>query len=324
MGQNAHLSDSIKKELFEAMVAIRKTEEVIADVYPQNYMRTPSHLSIGQEAVAVGICLALKKDDLVFSSHRCHAHYLAKGGNLSALFAELCGRVTGCNKGRVGSAHLSDSSIGLFASPILGSMIPVAVGTAMSFAMDKTKKVAVAFFGDAAIEEGVFAESLNFAIVNKLPIIFVCENNLYSTHTHICMRQPASAIIERVKIPELKTLQIDGNDCLGVYTTAHDLIEDCRNGKGPIFLECLTYRIREHVGPFYDYDKGYRTKEEVDDWSGRCPISHLANHLISDNIMTSYGINKLMTQAEVLAREAYQYALQCPWPDPDTLLDYVY
>ena len=324
MGSNGHLSGSIKKKLLTVMLCIRRTEEVIASVYPQNHMRTPTHLSIGQEAVAAGVCLALGKDDTVFSSHRNHAHYLAKGGSLEALFGELCGRVTGCNKGRVGSAHVSDSAIGLFASPILASMIPVAVGTAFSFAMDSTGQVAVAFFGDAAIEEGVFAESLNFAILHKLPVLFVCENNLYSTHAHIRTRQPSSPIIERVKIPELKALQVDGNDVLKVYLTVRELVEECRHGKGPVFLECLTYRIREHVGPYFDYDKGYRTKKEVDGWIKKCPISRLQNHLTANNVMAQEDIDALARKMETQAMEAYQKALQSPWPDPDTILDFVY
>jgi len=306
------------------MLRIRLAEEKIVEVYPQQHMRTPTHLSIGQEAVAVGVCAALKRNDQVFSGHRCHAHFLAKGGNLNAFFAELCGRETGSNRGRIGSAHLTDERAGIYSSPILGAMIPVAVGAAMSFQMDKSKRVAVAFFGDAAIEEGVFAESLNFAVVKKLPVLFVCENNLYSTNSPLKVRQPASPIYKRVSTLELKTIQIDGNDVQAVYQTALRLSAQCRSGKGPAFMECLTYRIREHVGPLMDYDKGYRTQAEVESWMKRCPVRRFAAKLLKEKIMTQKEIDLITEKSTAQANEAYQQALNSPWPAVSTLLDFVY
>ncbi len=306
------------------MVRIRQVEEIIVDVYAQKTMRTPTHLSIGQEAVAVGVCSVLKRSDQVFASHRCHAAYLAKGGNLDAFFAELCGRVVGSNQGRAGSAHLSDAKIGVFTSPILGGMIPVALGAALSFQMDKKRHVAVCFLGDATIEEGVFAESLNFALLKKLPVLFVCENNLYSTHTHIKDRQPSSEIFQRVKTPELKTQQVDGNDVEAVYAVAEKSIELCRKGQGPVFLECLTYRFREHVGPLYDYDKGYRTKKEVEDWQKKCPILKYKKKLMKERVVEHEELGVIEARYKKEALVSYEKALKSPWSDPKTLTDWVY
>ena len=218
----------------------------------EQQMQTPTHLSIGQEAVAVGVCQALQNADQVFASHRCHAAYLAKGGDYDGFFAELCGRVTGISRGRAGSAHLTDPRAGIFSSPILGEMIPVAVGAAWSAQLDGRQQVAVCFLGDAATEEGVFAESVNFAALKRLPVLFVCENNLYSTSSPLRVRQPPSPIFERVRIPEMSTRQIDGNDAVGVYQAAAEAVTALRAGQGPVFIECLTYRIREHVGPLLD------------------------------------------------------------------------
>ena len=305
------------------MLRIRTAEEKIVAVYPQQQMRTPTHLSIGQEAVAVGVCTALKNDDQVFSGHRCHAHYLAKGGDLNAFFAELCGRETGSNRGRIGSAHLTDEKAGIYASPILGAMIPVAVGAAMSFKMDRSNRVAVAFLGDAAIEEGVFAESLNFAVIRKIPVVFVCENNLYSTNSPLKVRQPASPIYKRVRMPEMKTIQIDGNDVEEVYQTARQAVAQCRLGKGPAFMECLTYRIREHVGPLMDYDKGYRSKTEVDAWIRKCPVKRYIEKLIKQKIVAQKEVDAISTSCMHEADEAYRKALASPWPAVETLFNFV-
>jgi pyruvate dehydrogenase E1 component alpha subunit len=318
------MNKKFQKTLLTSMMKIRQAEETVVDVYHEQTMKTPTHLSIGQEAVAVGVCSALKEDDQVFVSHRCHAVYLAKGGSLENFFSELCGRESGSNKGRAGSAHLSDPNVGVFTSPILGGMIPVAVGAALSFQMDKAKKIAVAFFGDAAIEEGVFAESVNFAVLKKLPVLFVCENNLYSTHTHIKDRQPPSAIFKRVRTPELGTRQVDGNDIEVVYLAAKEAIGHCRKGKGPFFLEFLTYRFREHVGPLYDYDKGYRTKKEVEAWQKQCPILRYKKKLIMKKVIAEKEIAFFEKQLKKEARSSYQKALTAAWPNPKTLTDWAY
>lgn len=314
-----------QKELLSVMLKIRKAEEKIVEVYARDQkMRTPTHLSIGQEAVAAALSLALLKDDQVFTGHRCHAAYLAKGGDYDGFFAELCGRANGVGGGRAGSAHLTDPKAGIFASPILGATIPVAVGAALSFEMDKKKEIAVAVFGDATIEEGVFAESVNFAVTKKLPVLFVCENNLYSTHSPLSVRQPPSPIFQRVRSQEFPTEQVDGNDAVKVYEALRTAIKYIRYCRMPYFVECLTYRIREHVGPLHDYDRGYRSKEEVDDWTAKCPIKRLSNQLMDEKIMTASEIEAEEKKWAKTADDAYERALQSPWPDVLSLTENVY
>ena len=306
------------------MLKIRKAEEQIVSTYSQKSMRTPTHLSIGQEAVASGVCANLIKKDQVFASHRCHAVFLARGGSLDQFFLELCGRRHGANQGRGGSAHLSDPSIGFFSSPILAGMIPVATGAALAFKLNKTKSIATVFFGDAAFEEGAFSESINFAVLKKLPVLFVCENNLYSTNTHIRYRQPKSSILKRVQTPDLKTFQVDGNDVEKVCQIALKAINLCRQGNGPVFLECSTYRFREHVGPLYDYHLGYRTKKEVMSWEKRCPILQCEKKMIRAKVMNQKAIKTINQKLEVQCQESYQDALKGCWPGQKDLMSGVY
>ncbi len=317
--------NDIKKQLLAVMLKIRKAEEKIVEVYAKDAkMRTPTHLSIGQEGVAAGLALAIKKDDQLFAGHRCHAAYLAKGGDYNGFFAELCGRATGVSEGRAGSAHLTDAAAGIFASPILGATIPVAAGAALAYVMDGKSNIAIAVFGDATIEEGVFAETLNFALAKKLPVLFLCENNLYSTHSPLSVRQPSSPIFERVRQPELPTEQIDGNDVVKVYETLSRAVEYVRTKQMPYFVECMTYRIREHVGPLNDWDRGYRTKEEVDVWMAKCPIERLSKQLLSEKIMSQEQIQSEHQKYAKMADDAYELALKSPWPDTLSMTEHVY
>ncbi|MBL8012357.1 MAG: thiamine pyrophosphate-dependent dehydrogenase E1 component subunit alpha [Candidatus Omnitrophica bacterium] len=314
-----------QRDLLSLMLKIRKAEEKIVEVYARDQkMRTPTHLSIGQEAVAAALAVALLPGDQVFTGHRCHAAYLAKNGDYEGFFAELCGRASGVSAGRAGSAHLTDPSVGIYSSPILGATIPVAVGAALSFEMDQKKDIAVAVFGDATVEEGVFAESVNFAVTKKLPVLFVCENNLYSTHSPLSVRQPPSPIFERVRMNEFPTEQVDGNDVLKVYEAFRTAIKYIRYCRMPFFVECLTYRVREHVGPLHDYDRGYRTKEEVDQWLGKCPIARLSKTLFDEKIMTHTEIDKEEEKWAQMADDAYTKALQSPWPDALSMTEHVY
>jgi pyruvate dehydrogenase E1 component alpha subunit len=287
-------------------------------------MRTPTHLSIGQEAIAAALSTAMGTSDQLFVGHRCHAAYLSKGVDYQGFFDELCGRKTGICQGRAGSAHLTDPSAGIYASPILSAMIPVAVGAAMSFKMDKNRKVAVAVFGDAAVEEGVATESFNFAVTNKLPVLFVCENNLYSTHTPLAVRQPPSNIHERFSIPEMQTQLTDGNDACQTYECFKTALDHVRDLKGPLFIECLTYRIREHVGPLFDYDRGYRSQQEVEEWMKRCPVSLLTAQMIKENILSLSEVQAMKDKWRSKADDAYKTALKAPWPDAATLEEFVY
>ncbi len=315
----------LKKKLLDLMLLIRMVEEKIVEVYARDQqMRTPTHLSIGQEAVAAALGAVLKEDDQVFTGHRCHAAYLARGGDFQGFFDELCGRASGVCLGRAGSAHMTDPKAGIFASPILSAMMPVAVGAALSFKMDLNRRVAVAVFGDAAIEEGVFAESLNYAVTNALPVLFVCENNLYSTHSPLNVRQPPSKIFERVSSPDMKALQIDGNDACLVYETLKTALEHVRALKGPLFIECLTYRIREHVGPLFDYDRGYRSQEEVEAWMKRDPVEKLTLQVVQDHILKLSQVQAMKDRWKLAADLAYDKALKAPWPSESMLEEHVY
>jgi pyruvate dehydrogenase E1 component alpha subunit len=308
------------------MMRIRSAEETLADLYKEQEMRTPTHFSIGQEAVAVGVCDVLRRDDVAYSGHRCHAHYLAKGGDLDAMVAELYGKETGSARGRGGSVHLSAPEVGFIASSaILGQTMAVATGSAWTFAMDRTPRVAVCFFGDGAIEEGIFHETLNFASVKRVPVIFVCENNGYSTHTPLEVRQPKGTTIwERAQCYQIPSQHADGNDVFTVRRAAQEAVEWARAGNGPYFLEFSTYRWREHVGPNWDYDAGYRTKGEVDSWMERCPIKRATRELIAAGVCTDAQVATWQTEIQQQVDHAVAAAKAAPFPSVDHLMDGTY
>lgn len=265
------------KKFYKEMLRVRMAEEYLSKIYHQaNEIKTPMHLYTGQEAVAVGVCGALKKGDIVSPYHRSHGWYLAKGGNLKMMMAELFGKEAGCCKGWGGSMHLVDIDAGVMgSSSILAGTIPHAVGGALAFQYKGLDNVSIASCGDAAIEEGIFHESLNWASLKRMPVIFICENNLYSTSTPLGARQPKVDIYKRAEAYGMPGVRVDGNDVLEVYREALEAVERARSGKGPTFIEAMTYRWREHVGPNYDYDLGYRTKEELEEWMSRCPIKRM-------------------------------------------------
>jgi TPP-dependent pyruvate/acetoin dehydrogenase alpha subunit len=309
--------------LLRSMIRIRCAEETLARLYKdEQEMRTPTHFSIGQEATAVGVCAALQPTDVVYSGHRCHAHYLAKGGDLDGMVAELYGRETGCAHGRGGSVHLNDPKVGFVASSaILGETMAVAVGSAWAFQMDNQPRVAACFFGDGAAEEGIFHEALNFAVVKQVPVVFVCENNGYSTHTPLHVRQPTGIqIADRARTYQLPSVQIDGNDVFAVAAAATEAVARARSGQGPSFLECLTYRWREHVGPLWDYDWGYRTKEEVDSWVARCPIAHATAALTGDAACTEAELSRWRDDVQREVDQAVLRAKASPFPAVEELL----
>ncbi len=311
-------------QLLHSMLRIRRMEETIADVYPQGGIRTPTHLSIGQEGIAVGVCAALRKDDQIFSSHRGHAHYLAKGGDAKRFMAELYGRETGCSRGRGGSVHLIDTAMGVMGtSAILGGSVALAVGAAFSMKHDGLSSLAVAFHGDAVMEEGISWESFNLALLYHLPMLFICENNQYSTNTHIRCRQNNIPIHQKVKALGLNVRHVDGNDVRAVRTAALELAAECRAGK-PGFLEADTYRIREHVGPLYDYSLGFRSKEEVESWMQKCPIKRLRESLLQEKAWTEAEQAALEDRVNTEVREALAFAEKSPWPKPESILENTY
>jgi pyruvate dehydrogenase E1 component alpha subunit len=238
-------------------------------------MRCPVHLSIGQEAVAVGTCAALTASDEALSGHRSHAHYLAKGGSLPRMIAEMMGKAEGCASGLGGSMHLIDRSCGFRgAVPIVGSTIPIAVGLAFQHKLDRDGRVVAVFFGEGATEEGVFHESLNFAVLKKLPVLFVCENNLYSVYSPLHVRQPHNrSLLELGRAHGAEAASADGNDVEAVFESVSAGVARARVGEGPTLFEFPTYRWREHCGPNFDNRLGYRTEEEYLAWKSRCPLA---------------------------------------------------
>lgn len=258
--------------LFEKMLRIRRVEEAIVARYPEQEMRCPVHLSIGQEAVAVGVCEALQQTDLIVSGHRAHAHYLAKGGSLQAMIDEIYGKETGCAEGRGGSMHLIDRKQGILGTtPIVGGTIPIGVGAAFAAKLKGKNQITAIFVGEGATEEGVFVESMNFASLHNLPVLFVCENNLYSVYSPLNVRQDRSRS-GLAKAHNIPTIEGDGNDVTFVYESAQEAISTIREGTGPYYLEYTTYRYREHCGPNFDNHIGYRTEEEYQTWLEKCPI----------------------------------------------------
>src|SRR3954447_20528685 len=238
------------ERLYKSLYRIRLLEEELARVYPTDKIKSPIHLSIGQEAVSVGVCEALRPDDVVFGSYRGHALYLAKGGCLRAMIAELFGRLDGCAKGKGGSMHLIDPDAGVMGtSAVVGTTIPNAAGYAYALRHRGSDAVVVSFFGDGATEEGVFAESLNFAALKRLPLLFVCENNQYAIHTHQSRRQAGPPIWERARAFGVPAERVEDNDVLHLHRRAQEVIAEMRGGAGPHFFEVMTYRWQEHVGP---------------------------------------------------------------------------
>lgn len=267
---------ALLRKLYYDMLRIRLVEEKLADWYVSGFIKAPVHLSIGQEAVAVGVMAALEPEDKIVSTHRCHGHYLAKGGDLNKMMAEILGKTTGCCRGKGGTMHLFDDNVGhVISAPLVGASIPFAVGMALASKMKGENNIAVAFFGDGAVEEGVFWESINFASVFSLPILFVCENNFYATHSPILSRQPSKEIVSRVKAHNIYCFRVeDANNVLEVRRVSKMLSAMARR-KQPCFLEVCTYRLREHWGPGEDWHLGYRTREEGEFWLSRCPFKQL-------------------------------------------------
>lgn len=276
------LDVDIGMRLFRTMHRIRMVEEEIASRYAQGKMRCPTHLSTGQEGVPAALAECLLPSDYAVSTHRGHAHYLAKGGDLKAMIAEIYGKATGCSRGKGGSMHLIDLAAGFMGtSAIVGNSIPIGVGLALAAQNRGTDQLSCVFLGDGATEEGVYYESLNFAALRNLPVLFVCENNLYSVYSPLKVRQPSGRCIATVaESMGLKTIKGDGNDVLTVYADCKRAIADIRAGGGPWLVEYSVYRWREHCGPNFDNDLGYRTSEEYDYWRRREPIGLLRAKLI--------------------------------------------
>ena len=305
----------MKNKLFESMLRIRLVEESIANKYSEQKMRCPTHLSIGQEAIAVGVCANLTSQDQVLSTHRAHAHYLAKGGCLNSMMAEIYGKVSGCSKGMGGSMHLIDTSVGFMGSTaIVGNTIPVAVGLALEKKLTHKKSIACVFFGDGATEEGAFYESVNFAIIHSLPILFICENNLYSVYSGLEVRQPVDRkIYKMVRAMGISAQHGNGNDVEEVARKVKQAKTMIMKSGGPQFLEFDTYRWREHCGPNFDNNIGYREESEFLKWKKKDPLKNF----YSENSQ-KYIDRKIDTISQEID-DAHQFADDSKFP---TLQEY--
>ena len=303
-------------KLYTNMLMIRHIEETIAKKYSEWKMRCPTHLSIGQEAIATGTCFALDKSDFVMSTHRSHAHYLAKGGDPNKMIAEIYGKETGCSSGRGGSMHLIDKTVGFMGSTsIVGNTIPLAVGLGLSIKLQNSKQISCVFFGDGSVEEGVFYESINFAVLKKLPVLFICENNLYSVYSSLRVRQPQKRKIYRMaEGMGIKSEIGDGNNVLEVFDKTKKAISLIRKGQGPIFLEFSTYRWLEHCGPNYDNDLGYRSVAEFTTWKKRDPILLAEKHLLENSIITEKQNMEMKNECQKIADTAFCFAENSPFP----------
>jgi len=289
-------------------------------------MRCPVHLSIGQEAVAVGVAASLGAEDCAMSAHRAHAHYLAKGGDLRALLAELYGRASGCSSGRGGSMHLVDLDVNMLGStPIVGSALPLAVGAAFGAWQRGNTGVTIAFLGEGATEQGVFAECLNFAALKRLRLVFVCENNLYSVYSPLAVRQaPARDRAALAAAHGIPTAGGDGNDVEAVLGASREAVARARRGEGPTYLEFATYRWREHCGPNYDNDLGYRTEEEFRAWQAHCPVATYQDRLLARGIVTTAEVDDMHAAIGAEVEAAFAAARAAPFPPADELLANVY
>lgn len=304
--------------MYRSLYRIRRVEEEIAKVYPTDKIKSPVHLSIGQEAVSVGVCEALKPEDAVFGTYRSHALYLAKGGDLRAMIAELYGKATGCAKGKGGSMHLIDTDANVLGtSAVVGTTIANAIGYAYAMKYRRAPGIVVSVFGDGAVDEGVFHESLNFAALKALPIIFVCENNGYAIHTHQRLRQKNPNVTERAGVYGIPAERIENNDVLRIYEKVGATVEALRRGEpGPFFFECMTYRWKEHVGPNEDYALGYRTREEAEPWIRSDQVVKLGGMVDPDRR------SQLEAEVDSEIRSAFDFAERSPFPEvPELFAD---
>ncbi len=315
--QNAELLNHLRK-----MVEIRCFEEKVLSLHSATRIAGMCHVCIGQEAVAVGACAAIGENDYITSTHRGHGHLLARGGKPKLMMAELFGKQTGYCKGRGGSMHMADVSLGhLGANGIVGAGIPIACGAAFTIKYKQGNQVVVCFFGDAATNQGVFHESLNMAANWKLPVVFVCENNQYAVSTPVSRTCPTENLADKADAYGIAKMIVDGMDVWAVREAAHEAARRARQGKGPTFIECKTYSFHGHGT---SDDRPYRSKEEEKMWQQKCPIKHVKNRLLKDKVISKEQYLKLVEEAKLRIREAVEFAETSPYPDPETVGKYVF
>lgn len=308
--------------LYKQMVQIREFEEAVKRLYQQNFLRGSTHVYIGEEAIAVGACAALRSDDYITSTHRGHGHCIAKGGNIRKMMAELLGKATGYCKGKGGSMHIADLHLGILgANGIVGGGLPLAAGAGLSIAMRGTDQVCVCFFGDAACNQGSFHESANMAGAWKLPVIYLCENNGYGVSTPIRKSTAIEDLVLRAPGYGMHGVKVDGNDLFEVYEAVSDAVERARKGLGPTFIEAKTYRWEGH---FVGDACVYRTKEEVEEWKKCDPIKRFREVLLSEGVATEQELDAIDCAVVQEIEDAIEYAKDSPDPEPDELLKDVY
>jgi TPP-dependent pyruvate/acetoin dehydrogenase alpha subunit len=309
-----------KLELYRKLALARHAEETIAKIYPTDKIKSPVHLSIGQEAISVGVCNALVDEDIVFGYYRSHAMYIAKGGDINAMFAELYGKETGCAKGKGGSMHLVDTKKGIMGtSAIVASTIPNSVGYAYGLKLQKKNNVVVSFFGDGATEEGVFSESLNFAALKKVPVIFICENNGLAIHTQQDKRQALPDISLKAKSFGLKVITLEQMDIIEIAKVVSEVVDNIKNKEcEPYFIEIKTSRWLEHVGPNCDFDMGYRQESEVAPWKETDQLTILGELITTEE--------KTLIELEVkkIVDDAINYAENSAFPQASELHNHVF
>lgn len=309
----------------ELMILIRKAEEKIGDNVENNKIKCPCHLAIGQEAPALGIAAHIRPGDAVFGAHRSHAHYLALGGDLRELFAEILGKETGCSKGMGGSMHLRSLANQLYGTvPIVGATIPIATGAALSHKLDNCDSVAISFLGDGAVEEGVFHESLNLASVLNLPVVYVVENNLFASHLHIDLRQSSDSTCRFAEAHGINWFRVDGNNIVDMKEAAGNAIEAARAGQGPQFIEAITYRWRGHVGYREDNDVGVQRDVDLIKWRKRDPIQRLAQSLFDEKAYSKDDLKEAEEAADARIESAWNQAEADPYPQISALIERVY
>lgn len=310
--------------LYRVMTRIRVFENKTADLVQAGEVKTPCHLYVGQEAVAAGVCAKLRREDFVWGGHRSHGHYLAKGGDLNLMMAEIFCKHTGCSEGRGGSMHLFAPEVGVLGTvPLVAATIPLAVGTALASRLRKDGAVSVSFFGDGATEEGHFHESMNLAAVYKLPVIFVCENNFYASHLGLLERRAADNIVRSGDAHGVPAEAVDGNDVGAVIEAATRAVARARAGEGPSLIECRTFRWRGHVGASFDMDVGVRRKDELDAWIAKDPVARLRRHLKGLGTAAEF-FDRVDREAADEVEAAIAFARSSPNPPAEELYRHVY
>lgn len=309
--------------LYKTMLLIRQTEEQMARSHQSGLIPGPCHTYVGEEAVATGVCARLRSDDVVFSTHRGHGHALAKGVTARAVAAELFGKATGCSQGRGGSMHLFAPEIGLMGtSGIVGPSILQGTGAGYTFRLKGEDRVSVAFFGDGAVSNGAFHEGLNMAAIWDLPVVYVCENNLYATEVAFSDATRNQDVAARARTYGMAAVGVDGNDVLAVYRAAGEAVARARSGEGPTLIECKTYRTRSHAEGMRD--AGYRTAEEIAAWKKRDPIKMFRAWLLEEGGASEADLATIEDETAALAADAVEFAKASPYPDPETVSDYIF